>query len=205
MSFYWLDNLQSTNSTQNFYSAMVSLWHHTSLIPKWKHTCHDPASQRLSQETLCKLNPWWDRNPRPASSYATYFPLPLKCSIIVCSERRFIKNCITLKPVYLLALQINLLVSLRHKPPPISTRININDKTVSNQQPSNQVRMCDCINKSKFPLNNMFLSNNILYKENVPSITENQWINYSINETKFKSHNTQNRPWTFLWNLQSFS
>ena len=57
--------------------------------------------------------------------------------------------------------------------PNMKSRINIHNKTVTKAQPSAQTRTCNCINKSKCPLNNNCLSNNILYKANVTSKTEN--------------------------------
>ena len=51
--------------------------------------------------------------------------------------------------------------------------INIHNKTVTNPQPSVQARTYNCINKSKFPLNNKCLCNNVLYKANATSTTEN--------------------------------
>ena len=54
---------------------------------------------------------------------------------------------------------------------------------------SAQARTCNCINKSKCPLNNKCLSNNVLYKANITSESENyrNKIYYGISETKFKS------------------
>ena len=73
--------------------------------------------------------------------------------------------------------------------PNMKSRINIHNKTMTKAQPSAQARTWNCINKSKCSLNNKCLSNNVLYKANVTSKTEN-YINkiyYSISETKFKS------------------
>ena len=73
--------------------------------------------------------------------------------------------------------------------PNMKSRINIHNKTATKTQPSAQARTCNCINKSKCPLNNKYLSNNILYKENLTLKTENyeSKIYCGISETKFKS------------------
>ena len=47
--------------------------------------CDDPACQRHFQETLNALSLRWGRDPGLIPE--AYFPLPLKCSIIICSER----------------------------------------------------------------------------------------------------------------------
>ena len=57
--------------------------------------------------------------------------------------------------------------------PNMKLTINIHNKTVANPQPSVQARTCNCINKSKCPLNNKCLSNNVLCKANTTSMTEN--------------------------------
>ena len=57
--------------------------------------------------------------------------------------------------------------------PNIKSRINIHNKTVTNPQSSTQARTCNCINKSKCPLNNKCLYNNVLYKVNITLTTEN--------------------------------
>ena len=61
--------------------------------------------------------------------------------------------------------------------------------------PSAQARTCNCINKSKYLLNNKCLSNNILYKANITSTSENykNKIYYGISETKFKSRYANHR------------
>ena len=81
--------------------------------------------------------------------------------------------------------------------PNMKSRINIHNKTVTNAQPSAQARTCNCINKSKCPLNSKCLSNNVLYKANVTSKTENyrNKIYYGISETKFKSRYANNRKY----------
>ena len=73
--------------------------------------------------------------------------------------------------------------------PSMKSRINIHNKTVAKAQSSAQARTCNCLNKSKCPLNNKCLSNNILYKANMTSTKENykNKIYYGISETKFKS------------------
>ena len=65
----------------------------------------------------------------------------------------------------------------------------------NNTQPSAQARTCNCINKSKCPLNNKCLSNKVLYKANVALTTENYRNNiyYGISETKFKSQFTNHQ------------
>ena len=57
--------------------------------------------------------------------------------------------------------------------PNMKSRININNKTVSNPKPSIQVGTYNCINKSKWPLNNKCLINNLLHKTNVTLTSEN--------------------------------
>ena len=71
--------------------------------------------------------------------------------------------------------------------PNMKSRINIHNKKVTKAKPSAQARTCNCINKSKCPLNNKCLSNNVLYKANITSTSENyrNKIYYSISETKF--------------------
>ena len=67
--------------------------------------------------------------------------------------------------------------------------INIHNKKKTKAKPSAQARTCYWINKSKSPLNNKCLSNNILYKaENYRNK-----IYYDISETKFKSQYTNHR------------
>ena len=83
-------------------------------------------------------------------------------------------------------------------------------------QPSAQARTCNCINKSKCPLNKKCPSNNVLYKANIESTTENyrNKIYWGTSETKFKSRYANhrksfksreilNRHWTFQWNLEA--
>ena len=57
--------------------------------------------------------------------------------------------------------------------PNMKSRINIHNKTVTKAQPSAQARTCNCINKSKCPLNNKCLSNTVLYKASITLTTEN--------------------------------
>ena len=68
-------------------------------------------------------------------------------------------------------------------------------KKVTKAKPSAQARTCNCINKSKCPLNNKCLSNNVLYKANITSESENyrNKIYYGISETKFKSRYANHR------------
>ena len=77
----------------------------------------------------------------------------------------------------------------------MKSRINIHNKTVTNPQPSAQTRTCNCINKSKCPLNNKCLSNSVLYRTNITSTTENyrNKIYYGISETNFKSRYANHR------------
>ena len=77
----------------------------------------------------------------------------------------------------------------------MKSRINIHNKTVTKAQPSAQTRACNCINKSKCPLNNKFVSNNVLCKANITSTTENyrNKIYCGISETKFKSKQETHR------------
>ena len=77
--------------------------------------------------------------------------------------------------------------------PNMNSRINIHNKKVTKAKPSAQARTCNCINKSKCPLNNKFLSNSVLYKANITSTTENykNKIYYGISETTSSSHDRQ--------------
>ena len=79
--------------------------------------------------------------------------------------------------------------------PNMKSRINTHNKTVKKAQPSAQARTCNCINKSKCPFNNKCLINNVLYKANITSTTENyrNKIYYGISETKFKSRYANHR------------
>ena len=56
-------------------------------------------------------------------------------------------------------------------------------------------RTCNCTGKSKCLLNNKYLSNNVLYKANITSTSENyrNKIYYGISETKFKSRYANHR------------
>ena len=54
----------------------------------------------------------------------------------------------------------------------MESRINIHNKAVRNKQPSFQARTFNSINKPNCPLNNTCLSNNVLYKANKVSTTE---------------------------------
>ena len=77
----------------------------------------------------------------------------------------------------------------------MKSRINIHKKTVTKAKPSAQARTCSYINKSKCPLNNKCLSNNVLCKANITSTTENNRnkIYYGFSETKFKSRYANHR------------
>ena len=77
----------------------------------------------------------------------------------------------------------------------MKSSINIHNKTVTKAQPSAQARTCNCINKSKCPLNNKCLSNNVWYKGNITSTTENyrNKIYYGISETMFKGRYANHR------------
>ena len=101
--------------------------------------------------------------------------------------------------------------------PNMKSRINIHNKKVTKAKPSAQARTCNCINKSKCPLNNKCLSNNVLYLTNIKSTTENyrNKIYYGISETKFKSryanhwksfknrkYKTDNELPNEIWNLK---
>ena len=78
--------------------------------------------------------------------------------------------------------------------PILKSRINMHNKKVTKAKPSGQVRTGNCINKSKYSLNNGCLSNKFLYKANITSTTENyNKIYYGISETKFKSGNANHR------------
>ena len=57
--------------------------------------------------------------------------------------------------------------------PNMKSRINIHNKTVTKAQPSTQARTSNYINKSKLPLNNNCLSNNVSFKANVTLTAEN--------------------------------
>ena len=65
----------------------------------------------------------------------------------------------------------------------------IHNKKATKAKPSTQARTCNCINKSKCPLNDKCLSDNVLYKANITSTSENyrNKIYDGISETKFKS------------------
>ena len=75
----------------------------------------------------------------------------------------------------------------------MKSRINIHNKKVTKAKPSAQARTCNCINKSKCPLNNKCLSNNVLYKANITSeserITEIKFTMVSVRPSS--SHDTQ--------------
>ena len=73
--------------------------------------------------------------------------------------------------------------------PNMKSRTNIHNKKVTKAKPSTQARECNYINKSKRPLNYKCLSNNVLYKANIISTSENyrNKIYYGISETKFMS------------------
>ena len=71
----------------------------------------------------------------------------------------------------------------------MKSKINIHNKKVTKAKSSAQARTCNYINKSKCPLNNKCLINNVLYKANVTSTSENyrNKIYNGISDTKFKS------------------
>ena len=73
--------------------------------------------------------------------------------------------------------------------PNMKSRVNIHNKKVTKAKPSAQARTGNCINKSKYLLNNKCISNNVLYKTNITSTSENyrNKIYYGISETMFKS------------------
>ena len=73
--------------------------------------------------------------------------------------------------------------------PNMKSRINIHNKKVTKAKPSAQARTCNYINKSKCPLNNKCLSNNVVCKANITSASENyrNKIYNGISDTKFKS------------------
>ena len=76
--------------------------------------------------------------------------------------------------------------------PNMKSRINIHNKKVTKAKPSVQARTYNCINKSKCPLNNKCLSNNVLYKANVirgQRITEIKITTASVRLSS--SHDTQ--------------
>ena len=77
----------------------------------------------------------------------------------------------------------------------MKSRINIHNKKVTNPQPSTQARICNCINKSNYTLNNKCLCDNVLYKANISSKTETYGnkVYYGISETKFKSRYQSHR------------
>ena len=71
---------------------------------------------------------------------------------------------------------------------------NSDKQTVINPQPSAHARPCSCINKSKYCLNNKYISNKFLLEGIITLTTENYRIRnyYDIRETKFKSQYTNN-------------
>ena len=73
--------------------------------------------------------------------------------------------------------------------PNIKSTIKIHNKKVTKAKPLAQARTYNYINKSKCSLNNRCLSNNVLFKANITSETEDyRNITYcGISETKFKS------------------
>ena len=75
------------------------------------------------------------------------------------------------------------------------TRIKIHNQKVTEAKPSAQARTCNCIDKSKCPLNNKCLSKNVLYKANITSTSENygKKFYYGISETKFMSRYANHR------------
>ena len=98
----------------------------------------------------------------------------------------------------------------------IPMSVSLESSVSGSGQPSAQARTCNCINKSKCPLNKKCPSNNVLYKANIASTTENyrNKIYWGTSETKFKSRyanhrksfksrKIQNRHWTFQWNLEA--
>ena len=77
----------------------------------------------------------------------------------------------------------------------MKSRTNIHNKKATKAKPSVQARICNCINKSKCPLNNKCLSNNVLYKATITSVSDNyrNKTYYGISETKFKSQYANHR------------
>ena len=56
--------------------------------------------------------------------------------------------------------------------PKMKSRINIHNK-MTKAKPSAQARISNCIKRPKCPLKNQCLSNNVLYKANLTSTSEN--------------------------------
>ena len=77
----------------------------------------------------------------------------------------------------------------------MKSRINIHNKKVTKAKPSAETRTCNCVNKPKCPLNNKCLSNDVLYKANITSESENyrNKVYCGISETKFKSRYANHR------------
>ena len=107
--------------TLNCYSDM----HLTSLVPKWKTHLNPVMTQLIRDHSMkpCKLQvrdgAGTLATPPVMLKHKTvvYFPLPLKWSIIVCSEWPVGKNRITQEAVPQFAPQINSLVLTWHKSP----------------------------------------------------------------------------------------
>ena len=72
--------------------------------------------------------------------------------------------------------------------PNVKSIINKHNKTVLDPPTNNSERTCNCIEKEKCPLQEKFLSNNIMYKATLTSNQDNYQhkIYYGITETKFK-------------------
>ena len=79
--------------------------------------------------------------------------------------------------------------------PNTKTKINIHNQKVTIAKPSAQARTWNCINKYKRPWRNECLSNDILYKANITSASENyrNKIYHGISETKLKWRYTNRR------------
>ena len=64
--------------------------------------------------------------------------------------------------------------------PIMESRISIHNKAVRNKQPLFQARTFNSINKANCPLNNACLSNNVLYKANKASMTEQRTMEINL-------------------------
>ena len=81
----------------------------------------------------------------------------------------------------------------------MESRINIHNKAVRNKQPSFQARTFNSINKANCPLNNTCLSNNVLYKENKASMTEQRTM--EIKFTKASVRPTSSHDMEIIENI----
>ena len=79
--------------------------------------------------------------------------------------------------------------------PNMKSRINIHNKKVTKAKASAQPRTCNSINKSKYPLSNKCLRNNVLYKANITLESENyrNKIYYDISKGMLKSRYTNHQ------------